>query len=416
MTDSDDEFFFNNVIMYSSSSESDSEDESDILVATLVCENVEPQPGVATFEEFIDFQFSSNPPIYLVRISSSRLAAAVRCRHSFRCGRLAVARPAVAVLLSCVSLWLPPSSVPVSSTFLRGRVVVGSEWLSLVMACPFCRAAGGPCSSFDSCASVFTVVLDRSCSRRVYIPCSVRSHLARYIEECRALAIRRGDTAVDLALHNSEGNLYHVLFRHGRTSSKFHGSSWEELVNDYGLRHHDIMTVRLELYETMISVDFHRDGVMLFPLPSVALEDLSETRRELVDSCFYSRGVTLNYHQMITSMNVNDQHMMSLFLVTVYLFVIYVIPSLVVSSLKDFLSIPRTGSLTLEIGLDSEDDDIYVSIPCSYFVGLYGRMVFKKEGFSNFLRASSIEVNNLVLITFKERDQELVVIFNLLPQ
>ena len=43
-------------------------------------------------------------------------------------------------------------------------------------------------------------------------------------------------------------------------------------------------------------------------------------------------------------------------------------------------------------------------------------MVFKKEGFSNFLRASSIEVNNLVLITFKERDQELAVIFNLLPQ
>ncbi|KAE8812780.1 DNA topoisomerase 2 [Hordeum vulgare] len=178
---------------------------------------------------------------------------------------------------------------------------------------------GGPCSSFDSCASVFTVVLDRSCSRRVYIPCSVRSHLARYIEECRALAIRRGDTDVDLALHNSE-----------------------------------------------------------------ALEDLSETRRELVDSCFYSRGVTLNYHQMITSMNVNDQHM--------------------------------DWSSTLEIGLDSEDDDIYVSIPCSYFIGLGGRMVFKKEGFSNFLRASSIEVNNLVLITFKERDQELAVIFNLLPQ
>ena len=36
MTDSGDEFFFNNVIMYSSSSDSDSEDKSDILVATLV--------------------------------------------------------------------------------------------------------------------------------------------------------------------------------------------------------------------------------------------------------------------------------------------------------------------------------------------------------------------------------------------
>jgi hypothetical protein len=40
-------------------------------------------------------------------------------------------------------------------------------------------------------------------------------------------------------------------------------------VNDYGLRHRDMMTVRLEHYGTMIGVDFHRDGVMLFPLPCV---------------------------------------------------------------------------------------------------------------------------------------------------
>ena len=64
----------------------------------------------------------------------------------------------------------------------------------------------------------------------------------------------------------------------------------------------------------------------------VALEDLSETQRELVDSCFYSRGVSLNYHQTwvmsrqlfddnyilctpfvhrFDSMNVNGQHMVS---------------------------------------------------------------------------------------------------------
>jgi len=193
-------------------------------------------------------------------------------------------------------------------------------------------------------------------------------------------------------------------------------------VNDYGLRHRDMMTVRLEHYGTLIAVDFHRDGVTLFPLPCVALEDLSETQRELVDSCFYSRGVSLNYHQTwvmsrqlfddnyilctpfvhrFDSMNVNGQHM--------------VIPSMVVGSLKDFCSIPRTGSLTLEITLDSEDDDISVSIPCSYFIGLGNRMVLNKEGFANFLRASSIEVNNLVLITFKERDHELAVVFNPLP-
>ena len=64
----------------------------------------------------------------------------------------------------------------------------------------------------------------------------------------------------------------------------------------------------------------------------VALEDLSETQRELVDSCFYSHGVSLNYHQMwvmsrqlfddnyilcapfvhrFDSNNVNGQHMVS---------------------------------------------------------------------------------------------------------
>ncbi|KAE8792970.1 DNA topoisomerase 2 [Hordeum vulgare] len=187
-----------------------------------------------------------------------------------------------------------------------------------------------------------------------YVPCSARSHLTRYIEECRDLAIRRVDIDIDLALHKSE-----------------------------------------------------------------ALEDLSETQGELVDICFYSRGVTLNYHQMyvmsrqlfddnyilctpfvhrMDSMNVISQHM--------------VIPSMVVRSLKEFVSILRTGSLTLEITLDSEDDDISVSIPCSYFIGSGGRMMLKKEGFSNFLLASSIEVNNLVFITFKECEHELAVVFS----
>jgi hypothetical protein len=89
---------------------------------------------------------------------------------------------------------------------------------------------------------------------------------------------------------------------------------------------------------------------------------------------------------------------------------------MVVRSLKEFVSFPRTGVLTLEVTLESRDDDIYVSAPCSYFIGLGNRMVFKEEGFGDFLQASSIEVNSLVLITFKERDGRLVVIFNLLPQ
>ena len=40
-------------------------------------------------------------------------------------------------------------------------------------------------------------------------------------------------------------------------------------VTDYGLRHGDIMTVRLEHYGTFIGVYFYRGGDMLSPLPSV---------------------------------------------------------------------------------------------------------------------------------------------------
>lgn len=32
-------------------------------------------------------------------------------------------------------------------------------------------------------------------------------------------------------------------------------------------------------------------------------------------------------------------------------------------------------------------EGVYVSTPCSYFIGLGGRMVFKKEGFGDFLQA-----------------------------
>ena len=85
-------------------------------------------------------------------------------------------------------------------------------------------------------------------------------------------------------------------------------------------------------------------------------------------------------------------------------------------SLKEFVTFPRTGVLTLEVTLESGDDDIYVSTPCSYFIRLGNRMVFKQEGFGDFLQASSIEVNSLVLITFKQLVGRLAVIFNLLPQ
>ena len=102
-----------------------------------------------------------------------------------------------------------------------------------------------------------------------YIPWSVRAHLACYIEECKALATRKGDKDTDLALHSSEGYLYGVMFSHGRVRSKFHGSFWEDLVIDYGLRDRDRMTIRLECYGTLIGVDFYRGGFMLSPLPSV---------------------------------------------------------------------------------------------------------------------------------------------------
>mgnify|MGYP007071369992 CR=1 FL=1 len=45
-----------------------------------------------------------------------------------------------------------------------------NQFLIIVVLFPsmarfFCRMSGGPCSSFDSSADVFAVVLDRRCSR-----------------------------------------------------------------------------------------------------------------------------------------------------------------------------------------------------------------------------------------------------------
>ena len=68
------------------------------------------------------------------------------------------------------------------------------------------------------------------------------------------------------------------------------------------------------------------------------------------------------------------------------LYRLLVIPGIVVSSLKEFVTFPRTGVLTLEVTLESRDGDIYVSTPCSYFIGLGNRMVFKKEGLVIFSR------------------------------
>lgn len=76
-----------------------------------------------------------------------------------------------------------------------------------------------------------------------YVSCSVRSYLALYIEQYMVLVIRRGDKDIELGLLTSESDLYGVTFSHGRVSSKFHGHCWEGLVNHYGLRHHNIMTV-----------------------------------------------------------------------------------------------------------------------------------------------------------------------------
>ena len=104
-----------------------------------------------------------------------------------------------------------------------------------------------------------------------YVPCSVRAHLARYIEECRALAIRRGDEDTNLLFSAMRVICMVFCFSHGRLRSKFHGPSWERLVSDYGVRPRDIMTIRLEHYGTWIGIDFYHvgRGDALSPLPSI---------------------------------------------------------------------------------------------------------------------------------------------------
>ena len=91
------------------------------------------------------------------------------------------------------------------------------------------------------------------------------------------------------------------------------------------------------------------------------------------------------------------------------------IPSILLSSLMEFVHIPRHGRATLEANMEDYEIDEYVNIPASYTICLDGEFEFKREDFSRFLQATYFGEANMVLLTFKNHGGLLAIIFSVIP-
>ncbi|XP_044364960.1 uncharacterized protein [Triticum aestivum] len=167
------------------------------------------------------------------------------------------------------------------------------------MVCPVCRCPGAACLPFvptDEVLEVFYVVLDEYCFRRTYIPCNVRGFLADYIAEHRHIATTYKHKRTEPAILIYESRSYASEFKHRGNYSKFCGSAWFEFSNDYALRAEDRLVFTLDNSCFDLKVETFRDGERILPLPSVAFENLSNARYELVCSAVMPRGLEFNYH------------------------------------------------------------------------------------------------------------------------
>ncbi|XBI19567.1 hypothetical protein VPH35_061052 [Triticum aestivum] len=257
------------------------------------------------------------------------------------------------------------------------------------MVCPVCRCPGAPCFPFvpaDEVPEVFDVILDEYCFRRMYIPCNVRGFLANYIEEHRNVATTFKHKRTEPAILTYESRSYASDFKHRSNYSKFCGSAWFEFSNDYALRVSDRVVFILDN-----SVETFRDGERILPLPSVAFENPSNARYELVCSAMMPRGLEFNYHNTLVC-TVTFPHFKLRALHPK-------IPKAVGCSLRRFVDMPIAARISLEAYLG----DTHVIMPSSFKVCKQdGRMVIEKTRFSEFISATSYEKDNVVLITFNE--------------
>ncbi|XBI18761.1 hypothetical protein VPH35_060454 [Triticum aestivum] len=277
------------------------------------------------------------------------------------------------------------------------------------MVCPVCRCPSAPCFPFvptNEVPEVFDVVLDECCFRRMCIPCNGRGFLAIYIKEHRNVAQTFNHKRTEPAILTYESRSYASDFKHRGNYSKFYGSAWFELSNDYALPAGDRVVFTLDHSYFDLKVETFRDGESILPLPSV------------VCSAVMPRGLEFNYHN-------NRSFVRSLFQTSNFLrcvpFVhvmtvtntvkfIMKIPKVVVSSLRSFVDMPISAKVSLEAFLG----DTHVIMPSSFnLCKQHGRMVIEKTSFSELISATSFAKDNVVLITFNKSsyDRSVLIVF-----
>ncbi|XBJ19707.1 hypothetical protein VPH35_010647 [Triticum aestivum] len=289
------------------------------------------------------------------------------------------------------------------------------------MVCPVCHCPGAPCFPFESAdevPEVFDVILDEYCFRRMYIPCNVRGFLANYIEEHRNVATTFKHKRTELAILTYESRSYASDVKHRSNYSKFCGSAWFEFSNDYALCVVDRVVFVLDNSCFDLKVETFRDGERILPLPSVALENLSNSRYEFVCSALMPHDLEFNYHTnrlfvwslFRTSSFVRCIPFVHVMTATNTVKFVMKIPKAVACSLSRFVDMPVTARISLEANMG----DTHVIMPSSFKLCKQdGRMVIEKTGFSEFITATSYEKDNVVLITFNEStyDRSVSIVF-----
>ncbi|VAH52374.1 unnamed protein product [Triticum turgidum subsp. durum] len=245
-----------------------------------------------------------------------------------------------------------------------------------------------------------------------------KGFLADYIEEHRNIATTFKHKRTEPAILTYESRSYASNFKHRGNYSKFCGSAWFEFSNDYALRAGDRVVFTLDNSCFDLKVVTFCDGELILPLPSIAFENLSNARYELVCSAVMPRGLEFNYHNNCSFVHslfrtsgimrcIPFVHVMTASNTVKF---IMKIPKVVVSSLRSVVDMP----ISARISLEAYQGDTHVIMPSSFKLCKQdGRLVIEKTSFSEFLSATSYANDNVVLITFNEStyDRSVSIIF-----
>lgn len=135
------------------------------------------------------------------------------------------------------------------------------------------------------------------------VPCYARQHAGAMVTEFVHDDIIGGDDEYKPRFFTNEALSYVVEFSHNEHRSKFYGSGWKQLVEEYAMREGDVMALDLSSNGLYYHVIPSRNGIPLKPLLMTALNRLTDRQVRWVNPCVYTRGIVLDYSQMVEMIN-----------------------------------------------------------------------------------------------------------------